>query len=1090
MRLLRLELAAFGPFTDREIDLSGGEEGVHVVYGPNEAGKSSALRGLRALLFGIPLRTKDAFLHDHPRLVVRGVLERAGGETLAVERVKKRGETIRLVGDPDGRFYPDAMLQPWLGGVSEEVFCRVYGIDRDALVDGGQALASLRGLLDESLFAAALGGPRLDRVERALVEEAKDLADRRNSEFATTLKAHREAARRARDAAEGHNDYSDKLRRRDEVRGELEATRGRLREIEQEIAGRRRLTQVMGLLGRLRRTRDQLGDAASPDAPAILEREERILGLSRRIEVYVGARRDLASVGEELERVEESVASLRQAVPSPLGESAADLPGGSLLDGIRRTVDDLSERESVTGAPERLRGELADLERRRREVREALEANEEPGDPARLERLLRRNLTRAAREEERGKLRATARDLSGRIDRALRDLGRWRGGREELATFVLPESAVIEAAREAQRELEGARAPALEGRRSDLEARAAELEARIETLVEDQRVPTESVVTEAREARDASWEGIRGRWLDGGEPPAAAGGVDEASAADVAKRHEELVRAADDVVDRLRREATRSSQLTDALMAQRQLDKDRDRLARDEERLQIDRAALEDGWRRTWASAGIGDPGTPGEMLAWAERVRSLKADLAALEETERSLEETEQEVETYRQELEDHLEALGAEEAPDGETLLEMIERSSATVARLRDARQAREAERRTLAGLEEARRRAEAEIEAADAAAVGWRAEWAAAVAPLGLDAEATARDARAAIDRLQRLEHAMRSRDGLQGRVADMERTVRGFEEDTKALAEEVRGEVDLPAGPDARPERVAEALHSELLRAQEMARDRRSLRERLAETQEELDTLLAGRPVEEVIAEIGSRSREDLEAEVADLEGHRTEIAEEKARRDQELGAVGRELDVVDGNSRAAEAAEEAAGLQARLEELLVAYARVKLALRLLRHRVETYRSEHRDPLLARASELFARITAGAFSGLRVEADPGADGRSAIAAVRSSTAAPVLVGALSTATRDQLFLALRLAYLEGRLAATEPLPFVVDDIGDTFDDERALAALGALHEVSRKTQVIYFTHHEHQVEIARRAIPEGDLFVRRLPRWEGV
>ena len=51
MRIDELNLAAFGPFTDRL--LAFGETGLHIVYGPNEAGKSSALRGLKALLYCI-----------------------------------------------------------------------------------------------------------------------------------------------------------------------------------------------------------------------------------------------------------------------------------------------------------------------------------------------------------------------------------------------------------------------------------------------------------------------------------------------------------------------------------------------------------------------------------------------------------------------------------------------------------------------------------------------------------------------------------------------------------------------------------------------------------------------------------------------------------------------------------------------------------------------------------------------------------------------------------------------------------------------------------------------------------------------------
>ena len=42
MRIVELNLKAFGPFTDMNLDLSGGAEGLHIIYGPNEAGKSAA----------------------------------------------------------------------------------------------------------------------------------------------------------------------------------------------------------------------------------------------------------------------------------------------------------------------------------------------------------------------------------------------------------------------------------------------------------------------------------------------------------------------------------------------------------------------------------------------------------------------------------------------------------------------------------------------------------------------------------------------------------------------------------------------------------------------------------------------------------------------------------------------------------------------------------------------------------------------------------------------------------------------------------------------------------------------------------------
>ncbi len=61
-------------------------------------------------------------------------------------------------------------------------------------------------------------------------------------------------------------------------------------------------------------------------------------------------------------------------------------------------------------------------------------------------------------------------------------------------------------------------------------------------------------------------------------------------------------------------------------------------------------------------------------------------------------------------------------------------------------------------------------------------------------------------------------------------------------------------------------------------------------------------------------------------------------------------------------------------------------------------------------------------------------------------------------LSEGTRDQLYLALRMEALRGRCQSAMAVPFIADDILQTFDDERAAAALRALCELSANLQVI--------------------------------
>jgi uncharacterized protein YhaN len=127
-----------------------------------------------------------------------------------------------------------------------------------------------------------------------------------------------------------------------------------------------------------------------------------------------------------------------------------------------------------------------------------------------------------------------------------------------------------------------------------------------------------------------------------------------------------------------------------------------------------------------------------------------------------------------------------------------------------------------------------------------------------------------------------------------------------------------------------------------------------------------------------------------------------------------------------------------------------------------------------------------LTGGAFAGLQID-DEG-DGP-VLKGVRPDGRL-VAVAGMSNGSHDQLYLALRLASLESWLQVHEPIPFVVDDILLNFDDQRALAALQALAVLSRQTQVLFFTHHRHLVELAAANLPEDVVFVHELPSGAAI
>jgi uncharacterized protein YhaN len=133
------------------------------------------------------------------------------------------------------------------------------------------------------------------------------------------------------------------------------------------------------------------------------------------------------------------------------------------------------------------------------------------------------------------------------------------------------------------------------------------------------------------------------------------------------------------------------------------------------------------------------------------------------------------------------------------------------------------------------------------------------------------------------------------------------------------------------------------------------------------------------------------------------------------------------------------------------------------------------------MLTKASELFARLTLGSFSGVR--AGYNDKDKPALKCVRTGNV-EVDVEGLSEGTRDQLYLSLRLASLFRYADLAEPMPLVLDDVLVQFDDERSRAALQIIAELGARIQVLFFTHHARLVELARAAVPASSLTVHEL------
>jgi uncharacterized protein YhaN len=319
------------------------------------------------------------------------------------------------------------------------------------------------------------------------------------------------------------------------------------------------------------------------------------------------------------------------------------------------------------------------------------------------------------------------------------------------------------------------------------------------------------------------------------------------------------------------------------------------------------------------------------------------------------------------------------------------------------------------------------------------------------------------RVADDRLRAAERAREQRDTLDAEIcrhSDELTVVRRRRDEAEAVVAALRTEAGVEAGDD--DQRLDEAW--------DRFRRQQEVRAEVAGWRQKFLVAAAAADPEALLAECLATSAGQLDEQAARIDDEAGRLRSTRdALRDERTRLQG-QVDAL-GSDRSARAWAECQMHEAAALDRLGEYLPLRLATLALTRAARRYRDEHQAPVLGRASTLFARITGGGYSDIRLaEKD--------IYAVRGAgPSQSVFQRQLSEGTNDQMYLALRLAALEhgheqqvdGR--AVEPLPLILDDGLVHFDDDRTRAMLEVLADVAARMQVIVFTHHRGVVEIAR-------------------
>lgn len=1131
MRLARLTLERYGPFDRLDLPLDVAPGRLNLLVAPNGFGKSVIRRGIGDLLFGIPERTPMDFRFGTERMrLLADVLQ--GGKQYAVVRRKGRGNTLasadgtpippelvqRIFGAADETMFRELFgLDTALLRSGGQALVRSQGRLGEVLFAAGGGIGRVRDLLaqlerqrDEfgqagvrhrsrpiwrafsdleearaSLKKAALKPDSWSRLEqeaeeasqrlKALHEEREALAAERDRLCVNrAVRPWLDRLRLARDDYEKTQDAPD-------VDASFEA-RWR-KSLEEAVQAASRLADREADLARECEARATLSfDQAWLDAASQIEALGEMRGRSQ------GALKDLPGVQDSLAETRRRCASLRRDLGWP--DAVALPPAPAVGDALRR----LRERPKLAADAEAAETQRAEAEAELGDRQQALAAIPAPEDTERLAALagmLRAEGDPAVRCKSAADNQRAAASALRAACAAIPDRPHAEADLQITAPLSEPELDFVERAL-ADAELnhrECARAAA--SLRADSEAG----QARLDTLVQTAKLPAPGALAAAREQRDA----LLARLC-----------ADPASKApDTILLLDRAMHAADAVADALIEHAKEAAEAA-AL------------------RTELDRLAQ----KQTIAQAKLADDASRlskarADFVALAARAGSTAPNVASLRAFRRARDEAvsrllkQREAETEEADMRAQLAALGEPLAaalgvslPPVEALGTLLAEADRRIAAAKGVAAQRaslerqvETQRRTLAERAKAAAKTRAKLDV-------WEQAWAetspALARPHGETLQAT-EEALALIEEL-RARESERASNAL--RVSDMQRDIAKLQTEVAAL---------LPLAPDLyglQPVEAAQALERRLLderqrstrcldadelikkrkNSVEEARDtsaeamrslaglRAALRadtDEAAETQlhrartardarrnrDEAERELArqggGLPVE-ALAERCASSSEDADAlRVAGIDVRLAELVGLiETAQEQRLNAAKARKDAEDGEG-AAEAAARRESAQAELarstEEALLFHA----AHALLQTALDRQAEGADQPLLRRIGEVFATITGGAYAGVAIEDTKAGQ---VMVAIESEGGVRKSLEHLSEGTSDQLYLALRIAALEQSAANAPPLPFIVDDVLQTFDDPRTESTLRALLSLSDHVQVIALTHHRHVERLA--------------------
>lgn len=1150
MKLQTLEIENFGIFAHQHLELS---TRFQLIYGPNEAGKSTLLELVRQALFGFAHQNRYAFAAHMGEIAATATVELDDSRRAHIRRRKGRKNTVVGQFEPTGDPIDEQEWRRLLGDASLEVYRNVFGFSLEELQAGEQSLKSAK--LNEALFGGALGGlmnlqamqtklraerdewykPRsrtlkIDALLREVRQQRGELAaavlkprdyEQLQDQFAehtsrvnqlrvklTRLRQKQIDLQRQAEALplwqqreqqcqrkqqfqlpanfpdNLAEDYEQLSQRADEIIHELDKTRDHVRETEQELSHLHRHPELLRAAAEISRLYQCLGRAqkCSGDLPQLSEQA-------------AGNRHALEAQLRQLDR---------GWTPAQLDEFGPSLAQRTELEELCSECDE-HDRAQLACEDQRakLRRDLADCQQR-------LDDLPTTDESAVLEAMLGLEAAYQADCRSQQELMATSERLASELEllrKKLRDpLEQSIAAPERLSPpldvtvneyrerFVKTDQQLERCAEKLQRVTQE-----LDDKRRELEQLDAEL-----------NVPDRDELNAQRARRDAGWQLVRRKYI-------RRKSVDAEIDAWLADQNEALpdvfereVRRADEMADQRQAQAelvARQEQL------EREIDQSERRVSRVRDEVAQARATrdeLEDEWKRLWAVCQF-TPLSAESMLDWLRIHAQLIEKHAEHELTQRQ----QRDIRDRLGDFEDELGAVIKDVAG--------IDRQLATAKERLTAARAVAAERKSLLDNQQKWQselaHVETELSALAAKRDAWSARYASVAESCGFPQSWTAKAALRIVLGLGEARAVQNQLQSLEERIAEAKQEIAEFENGIAELCQSIAVDLlELPAT-DAMEQlaerlnqaREAEQLHQRLtdqlekhqdllqtkierqaaideqrqhlmqlagandedeLRAlAAIAKQQRQCCDEIERLTGQLEALAPLNDLDEFEQSLQATSAAELEVAQSDVAAELQQLAADYDDAQQQAGVARDKLEQVDGESKAAEIQVDLESTRSKLADAVDQWAPLVLADAVLKKTLERFELRNQPEMLRHVESLLQQITGGHYVAIRRRLDDQQTPQ-----IRAADGQWKEPAELSTGTREQLYLAIRLAYVRHYCETSESLPMVMDDILVNFDDQRARNTLACLAEISKDVQIIFLTCHDATVKLANSIVPD--------------